>query len=118
MRGGLLRVLSKTRKLGVFLLPGLMLANIIALTLIWAPVSIWWRIVKMTFNRKKFQIGDLVCGAWLETDLHIENFVDGMVVKIEKMNREVYRYRVRDVNGYESWQSPYDLLLKASADGK
>ena len=67
----------------------------------------------MTFNRKKFQIGDLVCGAWDRS-----NSQDGMVVKIEKMNREVYRYKVRNVNGYESWQSPYDLLLKASANGK
>jgi len=70
----------------------------------------------MTFNRKKFQIGDLVCGVWF--DLTTRSRVNGMVVKIEKMNREVYRYKVRNANGYESWQSPYDLLLKASVNGK
>ena len=67
----------------------------------------------MTFNRKEFHVGDLVRWKWAEGDL-----VAMMVVKIEKMNREVYRYKVRSVHGYESWQSPYDLILKASANGK
>ena len=71
----------------------------------------------MTFNRKKFQVGDLVCGSWLY-EATGDHALGGMVVKAEKMNREVYRYKVRNANGYESWQSPYDLILKASANGK
>ena len=71
----------------------------------------------MTFNRKKFQVGDLVCGAWLYEATGDQELA-GMVVKAEKMNRECYRYKVRNVNGYESWVSPMDLILVASADGK
>jgi hypothetical protein len=67
--------------------------------------------------KKQFKIGDLVGAGWLHRQT-CDYDLNGIVVEVEKIDHDCWRYKVRHVEGFEVWKSREELLLRASANGK